>query len=53
MKTSHQNTCKYNARKHQNTIKEVKELNKMIQDLKIKRETIKKSQMEAILEMET
>ena len=40
-------------KKHQHTINEVKELNKMIQDLKVKRETIKETQMKAILEMET
>ena len=36
----------------ENTIKQMKDLNKMAQDLKIEIETIKKSQMEAILEME-
>ena len=35
-----------------NTIKQVKELNKEIQDLKVEIETIKKTQMEANLEME-
>jgi predicted nucleic acid-binding Zn-ribbon protein len=36
----------------ENTGKQVKELNKAIQDLKVKVETIKKKQMEANLEME-
>jgi predicted nucleic acid-binding Zn-ribbon protein len=36
----------------ENTIKQVKELNKTIQDLKIKIETIKKSQKETTLELE-
>jgi hypothetical protein len=36
----------------ENTIKQVKEMNKTVQDLKIEIEAIKKSQMEAILEME-
>jgi hypothetical protein len=36
----------------ENTIKQVKELNKTIQDLKVEIETIKKWQMEATLEME-
>ena len=36
----------------ENTGKQVKELNKAIPDLKVKVETIKKSQMEANLEME-
>ena len=36
----------------ENTGKQVKELNKMIQDLKVEVETIKKTQMEANLEME-
>jgi predicted RNase H-like nuclease (RuvC/YqgF family) len=36
----------------ENTGKQVKELNKAIQDLKVKVETIKKTQMEANLEME-
>jgi hypothetical protein len=35
-----------------NTIKQVKELHKAVQDLKVERETIKKTQMEANLEME-
>jgi esterase/lipase len=35
-----------------NTGKQVKELNKVIQDLKVEVETIKKTQMEANLEME-
>jgi hypothetical protein len=35
----------------ENTIKQVKELNKAVQDLKIEIETIKKSQVEATLEM--
>jgi hypothetical protein len=34
------------------TIKQVKELNKVVQDLKVEVETIKKTQMEANLEME-
>jgi hypothetical protein len=34
------------------TGKQLKELNKMIQDLRLEVETIKKTQMEAILEME-
>ena len=36
----------------ENTGKQVKELNKVIQDLKVEVETIKKTQMEANLEME-
>ena len=36
----------------ENTGKQVKELNKAIQDLKVEVETIKKTQMEANLEME-
>jgi hypothetical protein len=36
----------------ENTIKQVKELNKVIQDLKMEGERIKKTQMEATLEME-
>jgi methyl-accepting chemotaxis protein len=36
----------------ENTGKKVKELNKVIQDLKVEVETIKKTQMEANLEME-
>jgi uncharacterized coiled-coil protein SlyX len=36
----------------ENTGKQVKELNKVIQDLKVEAETIKKTQMEANLEME-
>ena len=36
----------------ENTVKQVKELNKVIQDLKVEVETIKKTQMEANLEME-
>ena len=35
-----------------NIFKQVKELNKSIQDLKMEMETIKKSQREATLEME-
>ena len=35
----------------ENTVKQVKELNKQIQDLKVEVETIKKPQMEANLEM--
>jgi hypothetical protein len=35
-----------------NTDKQIKELNKVIQDLKVEEETIKKTQMEANLEME-
>ena len=35
-----------------NTGKQVKELNKVIQDLKVEIETLKKTQMEANLEME-
>ena len=36
----------------ENTSKQVKELNKIIQDLKMKKETIKKSQRETTLEIE-
>jgi esterase/lipase len=36
----------------ENTIKQVKELNKMVQELKMEIETIKKTQMEANLEIE-
>ena len=36
----------------ENTDKQVKELNKAIQDIKVEIETIKKAQMEANLEME-
>jgi DNA anti-recombination protein RmuC len=36
----------------ENTIKQVKEMNKTIQDLKMKIETIKKSQKETTLELE-
>ena len=36
----------------ENTIKKVKELNKAVQDLKMEIETIKKTQMEANLEMQ-
>jgi hypothetical protein len=36
----------------ENTSKQVKELNKGIQDLKVEAETIKKIQMEASLDME-
>ena len=36
----------------ENKAKHVKELNKMVQELKMEKETIKKSQMEATLEME-
>jgi hypothetical protein len=41
---------KRNAEKH--TIKQVKELNKVLQELNVEVETIKKTQMEANLEME-
>ena len=36
----------------ENTIKQVKEMNKMAQDLKMEIEAIKKTQMETILEFE-
>ena len=36
----------------ENTVKQVKKLSKVIQDLKVEVETIKKTQMEANLEME-
>ena len=36
-----------------NTIKQAKEMNKTIQDLKMEVETVKKSQRETILEIET
>ena len=36
----------------ENTIKQVKGLHKVVQDLKVEVETIKKTQMEANLEME-
>jgi len=36
----------------ENTIKQIKELNKAVQDLQMEVETIKKSQMEATMEME-
>jgi uncharacterized coiled-coil protein SlyX len=38
--------------KQENTVKQVKELNKAIQDIKVEVETIKKTQMEVNLEME-
>ena len=37
--------------RQENTGKQVKELNKVIQDLKVKVETIQKTEMEANLEM--
>ena len=37
----------------QNTIKQVKNMNKTVQDLKIKIEAIKKTQMKATLKMES
>jgi hypothetical protein len=43
---------KYLKEIQENTLKQVKELNKMVQDLKMEIETIKKSQMEATLETE-
>ena len=36
----------------ENTIKQVKELNKMVQDLNMEKEKIKKTQMKATLEMD-
>ena len=36
----------------ENTIRQVKKLNKIVQDLNMEIETIKKSQMEATLEMD-
>lgn len=49
-------SCKENMKKkitERNTGKQVKELNKLIQDLKVEVNTIKKTQMEANLAMKT
>jgi methyl-accepting chemotaxis protein len=53
----HQNPGKEEANKflkdiQENTMKQVKELNEFVQDLKVEVETIKKTQMEATLAME-
>jgi hypothetical protein len=50
--TGKQETNKSLKEIQENTIKWVKELNKVVQDLKMEIETIKKAQMEANLEME-
>ena len=49
LKRKHKNPLK---NLQENIIKQVKEMNKIIQDLKMETETIKKSQSETILELE-
>ena len=51
-KSHKEETQKFLRELQENTTKEVKELNKTIQDVKLEIETIKKSQRETTLEIE-